>query len=532
MSAHPTQRGLRLFSVAALVLLASGTSARRGTEAPAGLATIAADDVRGHVAVLAGPALEGRDTPSRGLELAARYLEQRLREIGLEPLGPAGYRQTFPLRATVPDEAACRLELSLREGSGQRFELGRDFVPVAGCEGEAGGELVFLGFGIDDSREGFAEVPARLSGQVALILEAEPHHPRRFEGEEVSEHGALWTKLATLQAAGVEGALVVRRERPPAEALPAGLVEEGEPDISFRHRWASWQGARTTPRPGGQLPPVAEVDAACAEALLGTSVEDLARSADRSGRPPRYKPPAREARAVRFSTATRESDVQVANVVALLRGADPALAGEYIVIGAHYDHVGVDERGRIGRGADDNASGTAGLLELAQAFAASPPRRSLVFCAFAGEEQGLLGSQAFCEQPPIPLEKVVAMLNLDMLGRGDADEVAVLGTERNPDLERIVERARKEGRTGIRKLTLGQGQELWQLSDHFSFHRKGVPSLFFSEGLPLSRNGDYHTWRDTLERLDLEKVANATRLVFNTAWLLANDDDRPAKSRE
>ena len=519
-------------ALASLLLPLLGLPAGEGGSAAAGLATIAEQDLSGHLDVLASPGLEGRDSPSLGLELAARYLAARFEELGLEPLGADGYRHGFAVTAPVPDPEGCRLELTLADGSARRFELGHDFVPVPGCEGQAEGELVFLGFGIDDSRERFDEVPARLRGKIALVIEAEPRHKRRFDGEEVSDHAALWSKLADLESAGVEGVIVMRRAPPPDQGLPPGLREEGGPDIAFRYQFATWVGEPTLPRPRRALPPVLEVDASCAAALLGTDVEELALKADRSGRPPRHKPASGDKRALRLAASTRQGQVQVANVVGLLPGGDPALAAEHVVLGAHYDHVGVDERGRIGHGADDNASGTAALLELAQAFSVAPTRRSLVFCAFAGEEKGLLGSKAFCADPPLALESVVCMLNMDMLGRGERSEVAVLGVEHNPALEDLVDRARKEARTGVRKLVLRQGQELWERSDHFSFHERGLPTLFFLEGLPLERNADYHTWRDTTERLDIGKIANTTRLVFQTAWLLANADERPPRPRD
>ncbi len=501
-----------------------------------GLATIVERDLRLHVDLLASAALEGRDSPSLGLEQAARYLVARFKEAGLEPASGEDLRLSFDMDAPeiVPEE--CRLELTLEGGERRAFELGRDFVPLPGCHGEASGELVFLGFGIEAAKEHFDELPARgLSGEIALILEGEPRHARRFDGEQVTAFASLWRKLDDLSKAGAAAVIVARRARSGSDAL-AAEVSGGDlaPDIGLRHQWATWMGDDSSPRPrdGARLPPVIEVDSSCAAALLGTDVEELARGADRNGRPPRFKLPAKPRRIVSLRASTRPGKVPVANVVGLRRGSDPALAAEYVVLGAHYDHVGVDERGRIGFGADDNASGTAALLELAEAFASAPPRRSLLFCAFAAEEKGLLGSKAFCDRPPVPLESLVAMINMDMLGRGDVDEIAVLGIEHYPSLEPVLERAHKLARTGVKKLVVRQGLDLWERSDHFSFHERGVPALFFFEGLPISRNADYHTSRDTIDKLDLDKIARSTRLVFNTAWLLANDDVRPPRPRD
>ena len=495
------------------------------------VATITEGELRTHLEVLAGPALEGRDSPSLGLDLAARYVEQRFAEYGLVPLGD-GFRRDFGMRVPAPVDESCRLELRPSKGEVVRFELGRDFVPLAGCPGEAEGELVFLGFGIDAPKEHFDEIPGRgLERKVAVILEGEPRHRKRFDGEETSPYAVLWNKLVDLADAGASGVIVVRRAVPEFAKLPAGLVEEGEHDLSFRHQFATWVGEESVRQPAKRLPAVIEVDAACAARLLGEDVEALAESADRTGKPPRHTFDG-GAPVVAFRAEVAERDVQVPNVIGLVRGSDAALAGQHVVVGAHLDHVGVDERGRVGFGADDNASGSAALLELAQALAGEPPARSVVLVAFGGEEKGLLGSKAFCSAPPVPLESMVAMLNMDMIARGDKDEVAVLGIEQNPALEKVLERAQDLSRTGVKKLVLRQGQELWQRSDHFSFHERGVPVLFFFEGLPISRNGDYHTWRDTLDKLDVDKMARTTRLVFNTTWLLASDPERPPAPRE
>jgi Zn-dependent M28 family amino/carboxypeptidase len=269
------------------------------------------------------------------------------------------------------------------------------------------------------------------------------------------------------------------------------------------------------------------VSLACAKDLLGKDVEALADKIDRSARPVRVAGGSKGTRSVRLRSRTRESSVDIENVVGLLRGSDATLSSQYVVVGAHYDHVGIDARGRIACGADDNASGVAGMLEIAEALAAAGPRRSVLFCAFAAEEDGLLGSKAFCGDLPVPRESLVAMINLDMIGRGDASEVAVLGLVQNPALEKVVTRARKLKPSGLREVVMRQGEELFERSDHFSFHGIGVPTLFFFEGLPIDKNRDYHTWRDTVDKLDMGKMLNTTRFVYNATWILTDDDDRP-----
>lgn len=479
----------------------------------AGFATISSGEIEADVLVLADAQLEGRDTPSAGLAAAADHIEARLRAAGLTGVTPAGsFRLPFELATLNPDLERSRLQAA---GPERRAEPGREFVPVPLCDGEAEGELVFLGFGIESHDDKYDDVRGELKGRVALIVESEPRHKRLFAGPEASPAADLHRKLATLREAGAEGALVVRRPPP---------GEEQAPPLSFRHSWARWRVEPQPPAQPAELPAL-EVTAALAEELAGFDVLAAAAKADASGKEPRRVDTGRH---VALAAHTRRSDTATAdNVAGIVRGRDTEVSSEFVVLGAHYDHIGVDARGRIGHGADDNASGTAALLELAQALATAGPRRSVLVAFFAGEEDGLPGSAAFCQDPPVPAGSIVAMLNLDMVGRGATDGVAVLGLDENPALDDVLDRALKLQATKVRKVTRGEGQELFERSDHFSFHRIGVPSLFFFEGLPIDANADYHMWTDTPERVDMEKVARTARLVFNTAWLLAEDEDRP-----
>jgi Zn-dependent M28 family amino/carboxypeptidase len=133
---------------------------------------------------------------------------------------------------------------------------------------------------------------------------------------------------------------------------------------------------------------------------------------------------------------------------------------------------------------------------------------------------------------PFDKQAVVAMVNLDMIGRGERDVAMVLGTQYNPDMERVLDRARRLEKTGIKKIDSSGDQELFKRSDQYSFHLIGIPTVFFMEDLPLATNKEYHTWKDTVDLLDLEKIANTAKLAFDTAWLLANDDDRPSAPRD
>jgi hypothetical protein len=523
-----------------------------GTPEPpkAAFDSIDAVELRARVVQLASGPMEGRDTPSAGLDAAAAQIERALREAGYRGAGKEGaFRLGYTHEALAPDASRCALEwkgnVALPKigkpktgGGGARgadddaedaedFRLGIDYVPYPGQSGSAEGELVFLGFGIESKKEPYDDLRGDVSARIAVILEGEPRHARMFDGPEITPEADLHTKLVALEREKVAGVIVVRRPVEQDGADKKDLAKVARPvleKLSFRATFAIFPGE--TPRePLKVALPVLELSAAAASRLCGEDVAALGAKIDASGKPLRrdYK-----GRRVRIASASSMQSLQLENIAATLPGSDAKLAGEYVVLGAHFDHIGVDPRGRIGFGADDNASGTAALLEIAIALAKKPLRRSVLVCAFSGEEDGLLGSRALCAEPPVAKEALVAMLNLDMIGRGDTDEVAALGTKQTPSFEKLLERARTKA-TGIKKIVTGQGDELWQRSDHYSFHQIGVPALFFFEGLPIDRNKDYHTWRDTLDQLDYEKIARTAKLGYSVLWLLGNDDERPPR---
>jgi hypothetical protein len=457
-----------------------------------------------------------------GLSRAADHIVARLSAAGLIGAGEQGaFRIHFQRSLPAPVPEACMLSVVDGPGELGEFAYGEHFVPVIGTGGQGRGEAVLFGFGIDSDAERYDDITGEVAGTVAVIVEGEPRHKRKFEGDEVTDDARLYAKLATLAEEQVAGVLVVRR--PPPEPRRRDASRREPATLGFRHTWASWMGSPPDAVVELDLP-VLEITPATAAAILGVDPLEIAAAVDRSGKPPR---PVRSGRTVELASLCETADVPIDNVVGILPGSDPELADEYVVVGAHYDHVGVDPRGRIGFGADDNASGTAALLEIVEALATARPRRSILACAFAAEEDGLVGSRALCAELPVPRESLVAMLNLDMIGRGEPKEVVVLGIDANPGFEKLLKRANKLSSTRIKRIVTGQGRELFQRSDHYAFHEIGVPTLFFFEGLPIEQNVDYHTWRDTIEKVDLDKVERTTQLVYNVAWLLANDDERP-----
>lgn len=545
-----TQMAGPSFCIGALLLLPlSGTSGIPG-ELDDGLATIEEETVEEFISLLASPRMQGRDTPSIGLDLALQEVVGRLDAAGLVPvadsqahweeaLGGAGppawavheesgglWLRPYSVSALGawrelerPDPERCSLELEL-DDEVTSFEFGKDFLPLAGCPGDVRGELVFAGFGIESKRERYNDLKdLRLRGKVVMVLEGEPRHSKRFEGEEVTEAASLWEKLDRLGDEGVAAVILVRR-------APEGAEEDEEAPLGFRTTYASWVNEPNESRPRN-LPPAIEVTLECASALAGEDVARLARDIDRSGRPKKVR---LDKQRVSLRSVTTTGAVDLFNVVGVVPGTG-GLDGS-VVVGAHADHIGVGPRGRIGRGADDNASGVSALCEIAEAMATAPGTRDVIFAVFTAEEDGLLGSAAFCAAPPVPTEEMVAMINLDMIGRGEADEVVVLGEAQNPGITKLLKQARKSGRTGIRDIRYENDPGLFQRSDHYSFHRAGVPTLFLFENYPLNKNLDYHTWRDLPQGVDVTKVTSTARLAFATAWILSTDEERLPPPRD
>ena len=534
---------------AILCLSSSVAETPRAEEHAAGFALIRTEDIKEYVDYFAGPTLEGRDSPSRGLSVSARYLAKRLEELGLDCTSDSakvfraskkGYRpwlseedlavKTSTSSGTYlrpwtkafisPVPKRCSLKLA---SPAKTFQYGLDFVPIASADGSAKGELVFCGYGISSKGEDYDDLKGlKLSGKVAILFEGEPEDDSKFDGARISKEASIWSKVEVLAKEKVAGILVVRRD-------PKGTDGTVSPGPAFRFTQAIFNGERERDLPPRKLPPMLVISESCATEVLGTNATELRKRIDQSGQPAQLD---LDGRRVSFKVKTELVFAALDNVVGVIRGSDPKLNKQYVVIGAHYDHTGVGPRGRTDFGADDNASGTSALLEVIEALVESKPRRSILCVFFSAEEDGLLGSKAFCRNLPVDKKKLVAMVNLDMIGRGPTEKVAVLGLKQNPKLKELVERANTLATTGVNEIEVCRDDSLFKRSDHYSFHKMlAVPTVFFLEDYPVENNADYHTWRDTIERLNVQKVTNTAKLAFNTIWLLANEDGRPPRPK-
>ncbi|MGD2110113.1 MAG: M20/M25/M40 family metallo-hydrolase [Phycisphaerae bacterium] len=452
-----------------------------------------------HVSVLAHDALEGRAIGSDGIDMAAGYIAGQFAAAGLEPGGPdASYFQEFTIEQDPEIGANTKLHFETDTG---RLEahLDTDFVPFNfSSQDSFRGDVVFVGYGITNPDEGHDDYRGiDVERSVVLMLRREPPG---FDADGHTHHARFDRKVPLAVQRGAVAVLIANQKS-----------DEDDDDELMRFGPRSDHGI-----------PAIHVTRKLADRLLGagglSSLAELQKQLDEDGT--NVSAPLGSVRAA-GNVEFEPDEIVGRNVIGVLPGTGMR-HDEYVVIGAHYDHVGV-RHGEIYNGADDNASGTAGVIELARTFTDVSERdRSIIFMAFTGEETGLHGSRHFVSHPTVPLDSIAAMINLDMIGRvteHDRDNMlAIQGLGTGESFRAIVENRTKEA--GIEFLP--EASALGP-SDHASFYLGGVPSLFFFTGV----HEDYHQPTDDTEKINAEGAAKIVDLVAAIAMDLVNDEQAP-----
>ena len=475
-----------------------------------GLTTIQSKDVDAHIEFFTSDECAGRDTPQPGLTRACEYVAERFKEFGLEPLGEQqdSYQRHYGLSATDATDQTTLLIVS-HQKEDLEGRLREDFIPAKhSAQGVAEGEVVFAGYGIKDKQyrwDSFKKVDVR--GKVVVVLVREPRADSNtknfFDGLEATDPSALRVKAEAAAEKGAVGLLVCAPSR-----------QESKLWLNSQH--PLYSSGRGTPKP--LAIPTAIIGFELAERILGTPPDRLRDAIDGKKRPGSFEV---EGLRVRLEVELKEVNAPVANVVARYQGRDEKLFEEVVIVGAHLDHIGVDDRGRVYRGADDNAGGAAALLEVAEAFSKAQPvvRRSVIFIAFTGEEKGLLGANAYVKEPAVPMDMTYAMINMDIISRGRKTAIEATFPNEKGVLDKLIGQATKL--SGCRLKVGRGGKEFFQRSDQYAFHQAGVPTVFFNEG---ATNEDYHRWSDTADKVIDDKVARVAKLGFTLAYLTANSD--------
>lgn len=496
---------MRRVLVLCLWALLPASPARAEDLVPVSSVEICEADLRERLTWLASDELRGRDAISAEAERASEWIAQTWRRMGLLPKGSdGGWYQPFVIRTPVLEAGN---QLTTRVADDERSHaVEEQWNPFSvSASASASGDVVFCGYGIhapDRSYSDYEGVDVR--GKVVLVLRKNP-------GWNEVQHASFLQKLKAASERGAAALLLCNNPE----------TTGSEPD-----RIGHWSAGLGAPFGAGPIP-YAFVHQDVARRLLapgGRTLEELEQALRRDG-PQSFAIPGASA-AMRTALGGSEA-VNARNVLGFLPGRDPDVADQVVVLGAHFDHVGLgwfgstggaSDSGKIHNGADDNGSGTVCLLELAEWFAApqNRPRRSLLFIAFTGEERGLLGSQHYVEHPLVPLEDTVGMLNLDMVGRsrGGRLEVGGVGTARG--LQDLVAAANQQHGLQISWDPGGLAP-----SDSTSFFRKGLPVLFFFTGL----HPDYHRPTDDVERIAFADMCRTAQLVRDVTAEIAEREE-------
>jgi hypothetical protein len=542
--------------VLSLSLLAGSTFLAMGTSDPINykkerksleefVDVITGDLLYQHLSVLASDELEGRNTGSTGIELAAQYLAQEYAKLGLFAPGENGtYFQAVPFMGTKVQQ----LEFSLSK----RGDMGvlpytapaplNDanllFTRMQGGKGVMAGDIIFAGFGAVDTTYGvdpFGEMD--IKGSWVLIFQDLPRvvSGDTLLGQRVNNQSRLLDLIIRREAAGV---ILIDTE----PTLPFEIYVE-----AFRKQIETPGNIRFVDRPapntlaGGYL----RIHPELAAHLLGvdgmTGLNALKATVQSEMR--QFK-----AEFLQFgltmSIDEQQVEVPSRNVLAFLEGSDPVLKNEIVVLSSHYDHVGIslpDSNGDyINNGADDDGSGTAGVLAVATAFAKAAengyrPRRSILFLNVTAEEKGLLGSRYYSDNPVFPIDRHVANINMDMIGRdatehaekGIKDGVYIIGASLiSSTLDSLLTVSNEKTHKLYFDMSLNNvrdPQQIYRRSDHWNFGRLGIPFVFYFTGI----HEDYHRPSDEVDKINFEKYTKITQLIYQNTLEIANSPKRP-----
>jgi len=508
---------------------APSVTTQRGTD------TITAAQMHDYLSFIASDEMEGRDTPSRGLDTTAKFIATNLGRWGFKPAGDNGtFFQTIELRRDRADGGQTKVEFF-----GRTLNSGVEYIPLAGS-GVVNAPMVFAGNGwFVKSKNIDAYKDIDPTGKIAIIYGSPAGFPRGISRADLTgKMGDDW--MGPTDYARKKGVV--------------GLVYV--PDVQFLAGWdrtrrqimdrGSIGVAKFQAQGSNPLPSIVVSPEIASGILLGEKANAnlIYNGYYGTGVPASFA--LNPEKKLSLNLANRSEVIPTQNVVAVWEGGDPVLKNEYVAIGAHYDHVGIcapNATDQICNGADDDGSGTTGMLAIAEALAKAPtrPKRSVLFVWHCGEEKGLWGSRYFTEYPTVPLNQIVTQLNMDMIGRSKKDgdtnarnkdltgpnDIYVIGsTMMSTELGEILETVNKS------YLNLGfnkryddpnDPERFFYRSDHYNYAKKGIPIIFFFDGV----HEDYHRAGDSADKIDYQKMEKVARTVYMMFWEVATRPTRP-----
>jgi hypothetical protein len=518
-------RALALLLLAALSLAQPGGAANIPLPAPEATSSITARDLRKHLTFLASDELGGRYTLSPSNRVAARYLASQLESYGYRGAARDGsFFQKVPLSYRNIDLGNSRVSIS-GSGSKQQFGYADGFSIDIPEDMSFGGDLVFVSYGIASSANHYDDYEGlNVKNKIVVAIEGMPDSLNgvRLGADEQVDRAAL--------ARGATGAIKI----PEAQVLlawneiKASLAGQQQLDLPpLRH--ASDRVLRSVTAGPDLIKALAKA--------MGKQNTDLTSPAKKELKPMQIAAKAE----VRLRVDVKEAP-PAQNVAGVLEGADPKLKDEYVVFSAHYDHLKTADTGEVFNGADDDGSGTVSVLEIAQAFSVGPrPKRSILIVFHTGEELGLFGSEFNTDyEPVVPLARLVADFNIDMVGRSrpegdddprdraltDKDSIYIIGADKlSTELNQLNEQTNSE--TARLRFDYTYNDErnperFYYRSDHYNYAKHGIPVIFYFTGV----HRDYHKATDDVDKIDFEKMERIDRMIFATGWRVANLDHR------
>ena len=506
-----------------------------------GAEEITAAQMREYLTFIASDEMEGRDTPSRGLDLTAKFLATNLARWGLKPAGDDGtFFQKIALRRDQINKEQTRVRIN-----DQNLVFGEDYIALP-ASADVSGPLVFAGNGWfvkSKNMDAYRGIDAK--GKIAVIFTTLNGMPRGLRSSDLSSGKAGEDWMDPIQYARKQGAI-------------ATVIV---PDFQFLAHWESNRQRlnerattvvdRFQPPDTSRLPGIVITPRIATLLFQGEKQNATALFESSFGGGVAEPFELNPAKKMSITVLGKGDPISTQNVVGVFEGSDPVLKDEYIALGAHYDHVGVGSPvngDAIYNGADDDGSGTTALLAIAEALAKAPtrPKRSVLLIWHAGEEKGLWGSRYFTEYPTIPLQKIVTQINIDMIGRsrkeGDtnprnnslsgSNEIYVIGSKMmSTELGELTESVNKD----YLKLTYNYRYDdpkdpnrFFFRSDHYNYARKGIPIVFFFDG----EHEDYHRPGDEAQKIDYEKMQKVVRTVYVMLWEIASRPTRPVVDKK